>query len=98
MTGLTPRTRLIIMLGMGSQGSYVRACRDLYSLARPGAWKNINEVTYSDGKLTVVHTEHFQSQGALIPNWLSGDRHERGRLGRLSQEGVEYALGTGTLR
>lgn len=85
-------TRLVVMLGMGSKGSYVAACRQLYRRIRPGDWRDVNEVTYTDGKITVVHTEHFQSQGALLPNWLSGDRHERGRLGLLSRSGVAFAL------
>lgn len=93
LTSLPSRTRLIVMLGMGAKGSYVRTCRDLYTVARPGAWRDINEVSYTDGTVTVVHTEHFQSQGALIPNWLSGDAHERGSLGVLSHQGVSYALG-----
>lgn len=89
---LPASTRLVIMLGMGSKGSYVEACRQLYRRIRPGDWRDVNDVTYTDGKVTVVHTEHFQSQGALLPNWLSGDRHERCRLGVLARAGVEFAL------
>lgn len=92
LSELPAKTRLVIMLGMGSKGSYIAACRNLFAAARPGPWSNINDVSYSDGRITVVHTEHFQSQGALIPNWLSGDRHERGRLGVLAREGVASAL------
>jgi len=91
---LPSETRLVLMLGMGAGGNYVRACRKLFSLIRPGSWREVNEVSYTDGRVTVVHTEHFQSQGALIPNWLSGDRHERGRLGELSRAGVAFALRT----
>lgn len=85
-------TRLVLMLGMGSKGSYVAACRELYHRTRPGDWRDVNEVAYTDGLITVVHTEHFQSQGALLPNWLSGDRHERGRFGELARAGVAFAL------
>ena len=88
ITNLPNRTKLVVMLGMGSRGNYVRACRGLFQAARPGAWRYVNDVAYTDGKITVVHTEHFQSQGALIPNWLSGDRHARGGLGLLSREAV----------
>lgn len=90
---LPSRTRLVVMLGMGARGSYVRACRQLFRSVRPGNWRDVNEVAFTDGSITVVHTEHFQSQGALIPNWLSGDRHERGRIGKLAREGVAHALG-----
>lgn len=93
LADLPARTRLIVMLGMGSRLNYVKACRSLYRLVRPGDWRDVSEVAYSDGKVTVVHTEHFQSQGALIPNWLSGDRHERGRFGDLARAACRLALG-----
>ncbi len=89
---LPTSARLVLMLGMGSKGSYVTACRNLYNRIRPGNWRDVNEVTYTDGKITVVHSEHFKSQGALLPNWLSGDGHERGRLGVLAKSGVDFAL------
>lgn len=81
------------MLGLGTKGNYVTACRQALARARPGEWRTINEVTYADDKVVVVHTEHFASQGALLPNWLSGERHERGRLGLSAREGVKVALG-----
>ena len=81
------------MLSLGTRGSYVTACRQALAKARPGQWQTINEVTYTDSKVVVVHTEHFASQGALLPNWLSGERHERGRVGLLAREGVRVALG-----
>ena len=90
---LPTETRLVVMLGLGTSGNYVKSCRDLFASVRPGGWQIINDVAYTDGKITVVHTEHFQSQGALIPNWLSGERHPRGLLGILSRDGVNYALG-----
>lgn len=85
---LPERTRLVVMLGLGSKLNYVRACRMLFQRIRPGSWDAINEVSYTDGKIVVVHTEHFASQGALLPNWLSGEAHERGRLGLLAREAV----------
>lgn len=81
-------TKLAILLGMGSKGNYISACRQAMERARPGPWRTINEVAYADHQLTVVHTEHFASQGALIPNWLSGDGHPRGRLGLKAREAV----------
>ena len=89
---LPSETRLVLMLGMGAGGNYMKSCRRLFASARPGSWREVNDVTYTDGKVTVVHTEHFQSQGALLPNWLSGDRHDRGRFGDLARDGVRFAL------
>lgn len=90
---LPSRTNLIVMLGLGTQGNYISSCRQALAKTRPGRWRTINEVTYSDDKVVVVHTEHFASQGPLLPNWLSGEIHERGRLGLLAREGVKAALG-----
>jgi hypothetical protein len=88
---LPSRTRLVIMFGMGTRGNYVRSCRMTFATARPGPWRDLNEVSYSDGKIVVVHTEHFAAQGALLPNWLSGHAHPRGVLGLLAREAVKYA-------
>lgn len=89
---LPPQTKLIIMLGLGSKQKYVDACRRAFQQARPGEWRLINPVAYTDGKVVVVHTEHFASQGALLPNWLSGTLHDRGRFGLLAREAVREAL------
>jgi hypothetical protein len=93
LSDLPDQTKLIVMLGLGTARNYVTACRQALGKARPGPWRTINEVTYTDSKVVVVHTEHFASQGALLPNWLSGGSHERGHLGRLAQAGVRLALG-----
>lgn len=90
---LPRRTRIAILLGMGSKGKYISACRRAIQEARPGRWRTINEVAYADDQLTVVHTEHFASQGALIPNWLAGDAHPRGRFGLLAREAVAQVIG-----
>ena len=81
------------MLGLGTKGNHIQACRQVFAKARAGHWRAINGVTYTDEKVVVVHTEHFASQGALLPNWLSGELHERGRLGLLARDGVKAALG-----
>jgi hypothetical protein len=93
LVDLPPETKLIVMLGLGTRGNYVQACRQVFAKARAGHWRTINAVTYTDGKVVVVHTEHFASQGALLPNWLSGELHKRGRLGLLARDGVKAALG-----
>lgn len=89
LSNLTDPAQLVVMLGMGTKQNYVESCRKAFAAARPGPWAPLNDVAYSDGRLTVVHTEHFAAQGALIPNWLSGNRHPRGRFGLLAREAVE---------
>lgn len=91
LAALPNRTRLVVMLGMGSKQNYIRSCQGAFAAARPGRWLTLNEVAYTDGHITVVHTEHFAAQGALIPNWLSGNGHPRGRFGLLAQEAVRAA-------
>lgn len=89
---LSDSTKLILMFGMGTQQKYVTDAMKLYQLARPGQWKRLNDVAYTDGKVTVVHVEHFASQGALLPNWLGGNKHSRSRFGLMSREAVNRAL------
>ncbi|MEH6790634.1 hypothetical protein [Parasphingorhabdus sp.] len=85
---LPMETKLVILLGMGSKGNYIRSCKEAFRNALGGNWEQHNEVAYSDGNRMFVHTEHFKSQGALLPNWLSESQHERGRLGLLAREAV----------
>lgn len=89
---LPTKTRLVIMFGLGSKLNYISAARKLVEAARPGNWRMLNEVSYSDGNLTFVHVEHFASQGALIPNWLGINDHPRSEYGRKSREAVQAAL------
>lgn len=86
---LPGETRLVVMFGLGTNMNYVASAYGLFRRARPGDWKKLNSVAYTDGKITVVHVEHFASQGALIPNWLGENSHPRSNLGRLSKAAVE---------
>lgn len=86
---LPEETRLVVLFGLGTDLNYVAAAYGLFRRARPGNWKMINPVAYTDGKITVAHVEHFASQGALIPNWLGENAHPRSNLGRLSRAAVE---------
>jgi hypothetical protein len=61
-------TKLIIMFGLGTNQNYVHEAFKLFQVARPGNWHWVNEVSYSDSIVTVVHVEHFASQGALVSN------------------------------
>ena len=51
------------MFGLGAGGSYVATARKAIEKARGGTWRTINDVAYTDGKITVVHVEHFASPG-----------------------------------
>jgi hypothetical protein len=93
LTALPHRTKLVIMFGLGTKMNYVREARKLISAARPGAWRTVNDVAYTDGRVTFVHVEHFASQGALIPNWLGENMHDRAKLGVMAREAVRMALG-----
>lgn len=92
LQNLPTSVRLVVMLGMGSKQNYISACRSVFQTVRGGNWENLNAVSYSDGRIVVVHTEHFKSQGALLPNWLSGHEHERGRYGLMARAAVQAAL------
>lgn len=91
LTNLPSTTKLVVMFGMGQKLNYVESAYDLYKSARGGQWRRINDVAYTDGKITVVHVEHFASQGRLIPQWLDTVT-ERGRYGVMAQEAVAYAM------
>jgi hypothetical protein len=90
---LPPAAKIIIMFGMGSKLNYVQESYSLYRSVRGGNWRWINDVAYTDGKVTVVHVEHFASQGNLIPRWLGEQQHARSNLGQLAASAVSKALG-----
>ena len=92
LSELPSKTKLIIMFGLGTRMNYVAEAYRLIQQTRIGEWKKINNVAYTDGKITIVHVEHFASQGTLIPNWLGANNHERARLGQMAQEAVRLAL------
>ncbi len=89
---LPAKTKLVIMFGLGTKLNYVRETRKLMEAARPGPWRTINEVAYTDTRTAFVHVEHFASQGALIPNWLGVNEHKRAKLGEQAKEAVGIAL------
>ena len=92
---LPPKTKLVIMFGMGAKQNYVREANKLFKKARQGNWHWLNDISYADDHITVVHVEHFASQGALIPNWLGENDHERSRFGVMAKESVDQVLTTG---
>lgn len=92
LSELPSETKLVLMFGLGSALSYVSTARNAIEAGRPGSWRNINDVAYTDRKITVVHVEHFASQGANIPNCLGKNDHPRARLGLLAREAVRQAI------
>jgi len=90
---LPSSTKLVVMFGTGSNLMYVEAALSALKIARPGSWSRLNDIAYSDGTITVVHVEHFASQGSLIPDWLGIGEKPRARLGRLARTTVQRAVG-----
>ncbi|MCA8947611.1 MAG: hypothetical protein KDB29_15350 [Planctomycetes bacterium] len=91
LANLPSTTKLVVMFGMGQKLNYVESAFDLYKSARGGQWRRINEVAYTDGKIVVVHVEHFKSLGRLVPDWLD-PATERGHYGVMARETVAFAL------
>lgn len=89
---LPSRTRLVIMFGLGTGLNYVRATRKLLETVRPGTWRTLNEVSYTDGQVTFVHVEHFASQGSHLGDWLGQNGHSRSKYGRMARDAVQAAL------
>lgn len=89
---LPSQTKLVVMFGLGTKLNYVKTSFDLYKTARGGNWTWLNEIAYTDGKIVVVHVEHFASQGALIPQWLGRGNHPRSNYGHQAQEAVKYCF------
>lgn len=92
LKNLPTNTKLVVMFGMGSKLNYVGESFELFKATRGGRWRMINDVAYTDGKVTVVHVEHFASRGALIPQWLGERVHERSRYGTMAAEAVALAI------
>lgn len=96
---LSPKTKLIIMFGMGTKQNYVRESYKLFQYARPGKWDwLIEDVSYIDNKITVVHVEHFSTQGAHLSNWLGEKTDKRNRLGLEAKLSVQHALGVQAIK
>jgi hypothetical protein len=92
---LPEETRLILLFGLGAKQGYVAQAQSLITSVRPGPWRSVNEIAYTDGRTTVVHVEHFRVQGAHLPNWLGENVHPRARLGLLARQAVVGAFTDG---
>lgn len=89
---LPPNTKLIVMFGLGTKLNYVKACHNIFQSIMGGDWRRLNAISYSDGRITVVHVEHFSSQGRLIPNWLGENDDKRAVYGQLAKSTIQDAL------
>ena len=92
LTTLPRKTKLIVMFGMGSNLNYVDESFKLFRSVLGGKWERASRVAYTDANVTVVHVEHFASQGNLIPRWLGLGAHCRSELGAEAIEAVKKAL------
>lgn len=66
---LPSRTKLVML--MGNSDDYVEGCQKLMRRIYPDV-RAINEVAYSNGRVTWVHTIHAKAQGSYLPEWLEG--------------------------
>jgi hypothetical protein len=82
---LPARTKLVVLLG--NSEDYVEGCRTLFERLNPGL-RSVNDVCYSNGSVTWVHTIHAAAQGDYIPQWLSGTQTPIGRKFKPALDGV----------
>lgn len=85
LSAMPERTRLVVLLG--NSEDYVEGCRSLFQRLYPDL-QSINEVCYSNGKITWVHAIHAAAQGDYIPQWLSGKPTPIGRKFKPALDGV----------
>jgi hypothetical protein len=52
LSRLPAQTKLIVMFGLGTRFNYVQESFKLYKAARGGTWHWINDVSYSDNRLS----------------------------------------------
>lgn len=93
LSDLPDSVKLVVMFGLGTKLNYVSECYKLFQGACLGDWTKLNDVSYTNERLTVVHVEHFASQGALIPNWLGVNDHPRSSLSEMAMASVNSTLG-----
>lgn len=92
LRGIPDSVRLVVLFGLGRDLNYVREARRILKSVRGGRWRTINDVAYTDGRVTFVHVEHFKVQGAHLKNWLGENVHSRSRWGEQARDAVASAL------
>jgi len=85
---LSTRTKLIMMLGNSSD--YIEGCKRLFKTFHPGI-KEFNSVSYTNGRITWIHTIHAAAQGSYVPQWLAGGNSSIGRKFRPAQDAVVHS-------
>ena len=77
LSSLPTQTKLVIMFGMGSKLNYVSEVYKLFQQVRPGDWDRLNDISYTDGNITVVHVDHFAPGNGHLSNWLGKNDNKR---------------------
>ena len=77
----------MVMFGLGKERGYVASARKVIEAAQPGTWRRINDVAYGDGRVTVVHVEHFAARTHVL-RWLGERDHPRAELGLQARDAV----------
>lgn len=67
---LPSRLRLVIMLGNDS--GYVKLCKEEIARVISGYFREINEISYTNGTLTFVHVTHPSPGNGHFSTWLQG--------------------------
>ena len=86
---LPAKTKLVIIFG--NTPSYIKAVRKLVEKARPGSWRCVNEVAYTDGRVMFVHVVHFSARFNYA-DWLGAKEGTSKRKGLLAREAAMEAL------
>jgi hypothetical protein len=86
LAALPSRTKLVLLLG--NSADYVDGCRSLFERLYPDV-HSLNDVAYSNGAITWVHTIHAAAQGSYIPQWLTGADTAIGRKLALARAAVD---------
>ena len=92
LSKLPSRTKLVLLLG--NSQDYVDGCQALFKRLYPKI-RQVNDVAYTDGVITWVHSIHAAAQGDYIPQWLRGA--DTG-VGRKLKPAVEAVQASGVIK
>lgn len=85
--------RLQVVVLLSNDDAYVDFCFNMLKALHPGL-RRLNDVAYTDGKVTWVHIVHVGGPGANhIQAWLDGSPGKQGDKRRMAVEAVKRALG-----
>jgi hypothetical protein len=89
-SGFPERLKLIVMLGIDD--AYIENCRKLFS--RIHDIRPVNEVAYTNGRVTWVHATHPSPANGHFTTWLTGDA-TRTAISRKRELAKEAVFGIG---